>query len=93
MALVASQRAHAQLVEIGELVQVRVRLVAVVLAVLAPTLGAHRLDALLVVVTDVNVLRGRIAAELESLLGHRLLDALGVAGVASLVATPLHVVD
>jgi len=93
VALVAAQRADVQLVEIWELVQVRVRLVAVVLAVLATPLGAHRLYALLVVVADVDVLRGWVAAQLQALLGHRLLDAFGVAGIAGLVATPLHVVD
>lgn len=56
VALVAAQRTDAQLVEIGELVQVRVRLVAIILAVLAPPLRPHRLDAVLVVIANVNML-------------------------------------
>lgn len=93
MAFVATQRGHMQLVQIGEVWQIGVRFVAVIFTVLASPLRSHRLDALLVIVADINVLRTWIAAQLESLLCDRLLYPLAVAGVAGLIAASLHIVD
>lgn len=92
MTFVATQRGHLQLIEIRELMQIGVRLIAIVLAVLAATLRAHRLYALLVIITYVYMLGTWIAAQLEPLLGNGLLYTFAVTGVASLVAAPFHVV-
>lgn len=93
VAFVTPESVHLQLIEVGHLRQIDVRVVAVVLGLFAPSLRPGRLDTVLVIVADVDVLRGRIAAQLQPFVLDRLLDAFAVARVSCRITATLILVD